>query len=146
MKRAILFACLLAVIVAGWKSRVSAQAGQAGRTVWDGVYTQAQAARGATPYAQQCARCHGDLLQDIEAAPPLTGTSFTATWEGVQLGELADRMRTSMPQDSPGSLSRQQTADLLAYMFDVGKFPAGSLELPGDAALLGQIVFRSTKP
>ncbi|MGE3402233.1 MAG: c-type cytochrome [Vicinamibacterales bacterium] len=121
-------------------------AGQAGRTVWDGVYTQAQAARGATLYAQRCAQCHGDLLQGFEAAPALAGPLFVATWEGVQLGELADRVRISMPLDSPGSLSRQQTADLLAYMFEVGKLPAGSQELPGDAALLGQITFRGTKP
>jgi len=125
---------------------VAALAGQAGRTIWDGVYTKAQAARGATLYAERCARCHGDLLQGMEAAPALTGPIFMATWEGVQLGELAERVRISMPLDSPGSLSRQQTADLLAYMFDVGKFPAGSLELPRDAALLGQITFRSTKP
>src|SRR3982751_4866669 len=86
------------------------------RTIWDGVYAEAQAARGETVYAERCARCHGDTLAGMESAPALTGTSFYSNWEGETLDALFERMRASMPQDNPGSLSRPQNADILAYI------------------------------
>src|SRR5688572_22730751 len=79
-------------------------AAQAPRTVWDGVYTNEQADRGEKLYAQYCAQCHGDALGGVESAPPLTGSAFASNWEGLPLGELFERMRSSMPQDKPGSL------------------------------------------
>ena len=46
---------------------------QAQKTVWDGVYTEEQAKRGAEVYAEKCAMCHGDSLGGVESAPALTG-------------------------------------------------------------------------
>ena len=105
-----------------------------------------QAARGAALYGERCAACHGDTLTGVEAAPALTGAVFSATWEGATLGDLAERIRTSMPLDAPGSLSRRQTSDLLAHMLRVGGLPSGAVELAADAAVLGQIVVRASKP
>jgi len=119
---------------------------QTSRTAWDGVYTDAQAARGAALYTAQCANCHGATLGGVEAAPALTGTVFLGTWDGVSLGELAERIRVSMPQTDPGSLSRRETADVLAYMLQAGRFPAGAAELPADAAALGAITLRAARP
>ena len=116
------------------------------RTVWDGVYTEAQAKRGEAIYRQSCALCHGDALLGREMASPLTGPAFAANWNGVTLGDLIERMRVTMPQDRPGSLSRQQNADVLAYILSVSRFPAGKAELPRQTEILNQIRFVASKP
>ncbi len=54
-------------------------------------------------------------------------------------------MRTSMPLDKPATLSRQQSADVLAYIFSVNKFPAGEVELSRQAEILNTIQFKATK-
>ena len=95
---------------------------------------------------KHCARCHGQTLTGAEAAPALVGDLFNANWEGVPLGDLLERIRVSMPQDMPGSLSRQQNVDVIAYMLKLGKMPAGTTELATDTAVLGQVMFRSNRP
>ena len=121
-------------------------AAQTSRSVWDGVYTEAQAVRGEKVAAEHCARCHGQTLTGAEAAPALVGDIFNANWEGVPLGDLLERIRVSMPQDMPGSLSRQQNVDVIAYMLKLGKIPVGTVELATDTVVLGQITFRSNRP
>jgi mono/diheme cytochrome c family protein len=116
------------------------------RSVWDGVYTEAQAKRGEAVYRQSCASCHGVALEGIETAGPLTGARFTANWNGVTVGDLLERVKVSMPNDRPGTLSRQQTADVLAYVFSVNRFPAGKAELARQTEILKQIKFEATKP
>lgn len=116
------------------------------RSVWDGVYTEAQSKRGEALYRQNCASCHGVALEGIETAGPLTGARFTANWNGVTVGDLFDRVRVSMPHDRPGTLSRQQTADVLAYVFSFNRLPAGKTELARQSELLKQIKFEATKP
>ena len=71
-------------------------------TVWDGVYTREQSDRGEKIYADRCAKCHGDTLQGIEAAPALVGPRFYSNWDGETLDALFERMRTSMPRIDPG--------------------------------------------
>jgi len=137
-----LASCILTTAMA---VAVAAQGG-APRSVWDGVYTDAQAARGEKVSAEQCARCHGQTLTGAEAAPALVGDAFNANWEGVPLGDLFERIRISMPQDAPGSLSRQQNVDLIAYLLKLGKIPAGDAELVTDVTALGQITYVSNRP
>ena len=119
---------------------------QAKRSVWSGVYSTEQAKRGEGTYAQSCAACHGPMLDGGEMAPPLVGSAFNANWNGLTLGDLMERTRIAMPQDNPGSLSRQQYADILALMLATGKFPAGQAELPRDTGLLKLITFEASKP
>ena len=116
------------------------------KSIWDGVYTQAQADRGKGLYAEQCASCHGGELTGGEMAPPLAGGEFMAGWDGLTIGDLFERVRISMPQNSPGSLSGQQNADILAFMFSANKFPAGAAEMPKEAGILKQIKFEVKKP
>jgi mono/diheme cytochrome c family protein len=113
--------------------------------VWDGVYTEAQAKRGEAIYVERCSHCHGPTLLGIDAAGPLTGSTFNGNWNGVPLGDMLDRVRTSMPLDNPESLSRQQTADVLSFIFSVNKFPAGKTELPRQAEMLNLIQYKATK-
>ena len=78
-------------------------------------------------------------------APPLTGGTFTSNWNGLSLGDLAERIRISMPQNAPGSLSGQQNADILSFILSAAKFPTGTAELPKEAGILKQIKFESKK-
>ena len=119
---------------------------QTSRTVWDGVYTEEQAKRGEALYEKQCSSCHGDKLAGRESAPPLTGGAFLANWNGLRLGDLFERIRKTMPQASPGKLTRQQNADILAYVLSFNKFPAGKTELYRQAEMLREIRFVSEKP
>lgn len=115
------------------------------RTTWDDVYSEAQAARGRTLYNRECASCHADSMTGGEMAPPLAGGEFLSNWNGLTAAELLDRMRNTMPLNKPKSLSRQTNADILAYMFSVNRFPAGSSELPVDAGMLKQIRIEASK-
>jgi S-disulfanyl-L-cysteine oxidoreductase SoxD len=116
------------------------------QSIWDGVYTEEQATRGKALYSENCASCHGGELTGGEMAPPLAGGEFMAGWDGLTIGDLFERIRISMPQNAPGSLSGQQNADILAFMFSANKFPAGTTELPKEAGILKQIKFEVKKP
>jgi quinoprotein glucose dehydrogenase len=131
-------------IVLGAGLAVAGAQGQ--KTIWDKVYTAEQSARGEKLYADKCAACHGESLGGVEMAPPLAGDTFNSNWEGVALNDLFERMRTSMPQNAPGSLSRAQNADILAHMLKVGGFPAGDEPLDAQAGALAQIKFLTYKP
>ena len=78
-------------------------------------------------------------------APPLVGGAFNSNWNGLTLGDLAERIRISMPQNRPGSLSRQQCADIVAFMLSAGSFPEGKAELPRELDVLKQITFEAMK-
>ena len=116
------------------------------KTVWDAVYTEEQAKRGSELYAKRCAACHGDGLGGVESAPALVGPAFYANWEGETLDALSERMRISMPQDAPGSLSRTQNADILAHIMKTGGYPSGSTPLSDVPGALTQIRVVTYKP
>ena len=99
----------------------------------DGVYSAAQAIRGQDIYKAQCAECHGNALEGTVGSP-LAGDSFLSTWSARPLSAFVDKIQKTMPFSTPGSLSRQQSADLTAYILQFGKFPAGRAELT-DATL-----------
>jgi S-disulfanyl-L-cysteine oxidoreductase SoxD len=116
------------------------------KSIWEGIYTEEQAKRGEALYAQECASCHGGELTGGEMAPPLAGGEFLAGWDGLTVGDMFERIRISMPQNAPGSLSGQQNADILAFMFQAQKFPTGTTEMAKEAAVLKQIKFEVKKP
>jgi len=116
------------------------------RSVWDSVYTEEQAKRGEALYRKECMSCHGETLAGGESAPPLTGGAFLSNWNGLTLGDLFERIRKSMPQNSPGKLNRQQNADILAYTLNANRFPAGKTELSRQTEFLKEIRFEAMKP
>lgn len=124
----------------------AAQAQPAGRTVWDGVFTQAQAARGKAAYEQNCAACHGPTLSGLDVAPALSGARFTGNWGGTSAAELFERIQKTMPQSDPGSLSGRAVSDIEAYIFEANSFPAGAVELPADSARMQQVRITASKP
>jgi quinoprotein glucose dehydrogenase len=103
------------------------------RTAADGVYSAAQAQRGAELYKAQCVACHGEKLQGI-VGPMLAGDGFVSAWGGRSLAELVDKIQNTMPLQAPGTLTRPQSIDIASYMLQVGSFRAGQSEL-NDAAL-----------
>jgi mono/diheme cytochrome c family protein len=112
---------------------------QSSRSVWDGVYNSDQASRGSALYAGTCASCHGTALTGGESAPPLAGGDFLSNWNGLTVGDLFERIRVSMPADRPGKLTREQDADVLAYMLSMNQFPPGKAELDHQTEALKQI-------
>jgi len=116
------------------------------KSVWEGVYTEEQAKRGGPMYSEFCASCHGPELMGGEMAPPLATGDFLSGWDGLTLGDLFERMRISMPQNAPGSLSGQQNADILSFILSANKFPTGTSELSNQAMVLKTIKFEAKKP
>jgi quinoprotein glucose dehydrogenase len=134
------------VVLAALAIAMAVRAQDAPKTVWDGVYTDAQAERGKALYMEKCVQCHGPELNGGGAgAGPLQGATFAGNWNGVPLGDMLERLRQSMPLDKPATLSRQQCADVLAFIFSVNKFPAGKTELSRQAEILNTITFKATK-
>jgi quinoprotein glucose dehydrogenase len=107
--------------------------GQAARTVWDGVYTDAQAERGLASYQRACVACHRDDLRGDSTAPSLVGESFLFLWGDMEVGELSARIQKVMPPERPGSLSSQAYTDIVAFILQKNGFPAGERELPAES-------------
>jgi mono/diheme cytochrome c family protein len=116
------------------------------RTVWDSVYSAAQATRGETAYVKACARCHRASLAGGDESPPLTGGGFLGNWNGLPLSDLQTRIRTTMPTDTVGIFDRQLVTDVIAYVLKVNGFPAGAVDLPSDTVALKEIVVQASRP
>ena len=119
-----------------WAAAVAAQTE---KSVKEGVYTEEQAKRGEVVYAESCANCHGEQLEGADMSPALTGATFSSNWNTLTVGDLFDRIRTTMPMDRPGSISPQQNADVIAFMLKSNQFPAGETELPNTVTPLKTI-------
>lgn len=120
------------IVYAGRMS--SAAQGKAGKSVWDGVYTNEQAARGKELFLKNCSVCHMEDLKSGEA-PALVGEEFLSHWEDMTVDDLFFRVRLTMPQDSPGSLPRPVYLDIITFMMQSNRFPAGTEELKDSPAL-----------
>lgn len=101
-----------------------------GRTVLDGVYTEAQARRGEAEYGMNCSKCHEGA--DVDG-PPLTGDPFIDRWREDRLTSLFTFIRTEMPRDTPGKLDEARYRDILAFLLQANGYPTGAMELTADA-------------
>jgi S-disulfanyl-L-cysteine oxidoreductase SoxD len=134
---------LVAAASVGGTARAAQTPGK--RSVTDGVYTTDQARRGREQYRKRCVLCHLDNGQGHAAVPVIPGESleregdaeapavagepFQKKWNGRTAWELYGTMASTMPVGSPKALSPQEYADLLAFLFELNKFPAGQSEL-----------------
>jgi mono/diheme cytochrome c family protein len=107
------------------------------RTVWDGVYTEAQAARGITAFGQSCGGCHA---LTAEGKAPLAGDAFWKSFAQKSVGDLLEFVSTYMPNGTPGSLSEPTYNDIVAVILKSNGFPAGSSELGRNTIAGVQIV------
>jgi mono/diheme cytochrome c family protein len=117
----------------------AASAPPAGRTNWDGVFTDAQARRGQQVYQRACSVCHLDELQGDAVSPPLVGASFTGRFAGSSALDMVQGIRSSMPQNAPDSLGDRAYVDLVSYLLKMNGSAAGAAELPIDVAELEKI-------
>ena len=102
-------------------------------SVWDGVYTETQAARGAEIFRAKCSYCHRLDLSGGDG-PMLKGAPFLLRYRGP-LASLYFKIGNTMPQDNPASLEPSNVADLLAYILKSNDAPPGKTELPPDETL-----------
>lgn len=114
-------------------------------SIWDGVYTEAQADRGDPILMGACAKCHGTRLNgagdpDQEPSPPIARVGFLGKWSGDSVQSLAVYTLSQMPLDNPGQLDEQQVVDAIARMLQVSGAPAGDTELSPDLSLLANII------
>ena len=107
-------------------------AAQEKKSVKAGVYTAAQADRGQGLFRSKCASCH--------APNRFTDDLFYTSFAGKPLWEMFDVISDSMPEDNPGSLKKEEYADVIAYLLKLNDFPAGATELPIDKDALGAIL------
>jgi mono/diheme cytochrome c family protein len=113
-------------------SAASAAPQPADQTIWSGVFSAAQAKRGEAIAGKRCATCHSADLAGGQDGPALVGADVLQAWSGMSVAELFDRIRTTMPADAPQTLSPQETADIVAFIFSQNKCPAGDKELPSE--------------
>jgi mono/diheme cytochrome c family protein len=118
---------------------------QTTRSVWDGVYTDAQADRGSGQYTQHCAVCHGVALEGNGETPPLVG-QFIPDWAGTTLADLYDKIQVTMPLNAPGTLRPAIAADILAFILKANNFPSGPNELGPASDSLKSVTFDVFKP
>lgn len=114
------------VLVAGVvTARAQEPAKVDGRTVWDGVFSAEQAARGQAQYEKSCRSCHREGPRKDEA--------FMRDWQGTGLDGLFEQIKKTMPASAPGSLSDATYFDIVAYVLQVNTFPSGPAELTAEA-------------
>ena len=140
--------CLFGVVVLavtrarrGWRPRFVSRR----RSVWDGVYTEAQAKKGETVYFTHCVTCHGDDFAGREQAPALAGLAFMEKWNRATVRKLFEKVE-QMPPTQPKSLPTQDYVDVVAYLLSVNELPAGPTALPSDRAALGRIEIKNVRP
>lgn len=114
------------------KKSVASPGAQAKKSVKAGVYAAAQADRGIAIFRSKCASCH--------APNRFTDDLFYTSFAGKPLWEMFDVISDSMPEDNPGSLKKEEYADVIAYLLKLNKFPAGNTDLPTGKEALSAIM------
>lgn len=104
----------------------------ASRTIRDGVFSPAQAERGAQVFGTICTNCH-DITEFTGAG------AYLEDVEGKPLWETFEFVSSEMPEDDPGSLSLEEYSAVLAYIFSVYGLPSGDAELAVDQQSLEAI-------
>ena len=119
------------------------------RDVSEGVYTQAQAARGKALFQKECAACHSD-------DPKVTQAPGRGWWGGEMrnlsmlvgdqvlkkygtAGDLYTKMYRTQPPNNVGGLGPQGYADIVAHVLQASGLPPGQNELPADFSLLRNV-------
>jgi len=100
-----------------------------------------QQARGKAIYVDKCSECHQETLKGTNDSPPLTGDMFWSNWETYTANNLLEQVRTTMPEDNPGSLERQAYVDVVAYILRFNEVPLTG-DLPSDADSLKKIIVK----
>jgi len=148
MFRRLIVAPLAALAIAGaWEGAAAGrlQAQTAEKTVADGVYSDAQADRGAASYGTACSGCHRADLGG-GTGPALKEQRFSRDFAGKDLNALYTKIATTMPRNAPGSLGDNVYLDIVAHVLRENGFPAGNAELTPDVLPAVKLIPGKAKP
>lgn len=120
---------LFASALLGVVLSIPALAQQPTPKIWDGVFTANQAMRGKAAFEGSCARCHNVALVGSERGPAIKGPVFLSHWEMDNLAGLFIKIRDTMPEGGPGTVSDEVKIDILSYVLQQNGFPSGAEEL-----------------
>jgi mono/diheme cytochrome c family protein len=130
------------ILLACCFTAVDAQPATSGKTLVDGVYSEAQALRGKAAFTAACSKCHGDAMQGV-SAPALTGDHFVERWREDTLDTIYKFLREYMPPAGQAvaraNIPANDYLDILAYIFKTNGYRAGAGELSAD--VLGSVMF-----
>lgn len=130
-------AALAALVGVGAIAALTAQPAQ--RTIRDGVYSAAQAARGERLFESICMNCH-------EIAEFTAAGAYLDDVDGKPLWETFEYIWSEMPEDEPASLDPRDYAAVLAYIFSVYGAPSGDADLPIEQEALEAITITRPRP
>jgi len=129
----VLFAITAALLVNPLvNAALSQDSTDAGATTLTAIYSDGQAKKGEKTFAKHCAACHETFF--------FTGARFDDVWAGHSAFDLWDRIQSSMPQDKPGSLSKQQYSEVVAYILRLNGYPPGKEALPTEPEALKNVM------
>ena len=114
------------------------------KSIWDGAFTEKQAARGQERYRASCAACHADDLLGAQG-PALVGQAFPDRWAGSTVFDMVQVIKQSMPQEAPDSLGLPAYVDIVSFLLKSNGGPAGASELPTESDALKKILVPSHK-
>jgi alcohol dehydrogenase (cytochrome c) len=143
----IALALALSVTSAATVTRSAMQTGR--RTIWDGVYSEAQATRGAQAYKEHCGYCHRDNLTgggSEAGAPAHDGPIFVHRWRDQPVSDLFVTIGTTMPQNKPDTLEPTTVIDVVSFLLKANGAPAGPAELPPAVETLTSITMPVAEP
>src|SRR6516225_4600589 len=109
------------------------------QSVWDGVYSAAQAERGKAAFETSCVSCHNRDLAGSVRGPALRGDKFMLSWQNGSVNNLYSKIRFSMPATYPETVSDDVKLDIVTYLLQANGFPTGSAELKMEADRLEAI-------
>ena len=141
----------LVIVVAAWLlptvglDAAGAQGAAPAKSIWDGAFTEGQAARGQERYRTACGACHAEDLLGAQG-PALVGQAFLDRWAGSTVFDMVQVIKQSMPQEAPDSLGMPAYVDIVSYLLKSNGGPAGASELPTEADALRQILVASRTP
>ncbi len=112
------------------------------RTVWDGVYTDAQAERARATFDSICTQCHTLAPGGNTRGGAVSGDKFWATFTQKSVGDLLGYVSKNMPNGNGGSLAPSTYNDLVALILKANGFPAGTAEITPASVVDIQIIPR----
>ena len=102
------------------------------------LYTELQATDGAAVWTKTCSSCH--------ESKDVTSADFRTKWGGRALFELYEQIRTTMPDDAPGTLTAEEYTNSVAYILKLNGLPAGETKLVADSATMSGLKIELPPP
>jgi polar amino acid transport system substrate-binding protein len=128
------------ITVADKKEKIGRPRGKA-----PALYTADQATKGLIAYGQNCAMCHGPLLDGQFGGypgPALKGPEFADPSYDFHVSDIFNFVAKLMPPGTPGSLTHEQDVLIMAFLLQQNGYPPGSEELTYEAAEKSKVALR----